>query len=615
MLERFEWLDLRPEAGSNKVQSPAGEIASRPIPAAIRDEPPHPVSPALALPTRIDTVPVATGWPQESGQLFRLRHVADSLRVHTGFEHLLCLNACHIEHHPHQQAVALRVLGQMRGRAILADEVGLGKTIEAGLILKELIVRGLAHRVLVLAPAALTWQWLEELEQKFDERFRVVRKQSDWSGSRLIASLDLAKQPRHAALALAQAFDVVIVDEAHKLKSRQTQAHQLVSRLNKRYLLLLTATPVMNDLSELYALVNLLAEGELGTPRTFEATYMDGGDPRAPLNEDDLRKRLAGVMVRNRRDSVGLRLPPRRAGIYHLVFPPDEARLYSELTAFIREELRSHPDQGHLRLTLSVLQRGLTSTPAAVAGTLEALIDDEALEPEICGRLAGYAAMARGIPVGRKMQAVVECLQREPDSQMLVFTEFRRSQVVLADFLRSQGYDVVVFHGSLSAEQRTQAVAEFSRGARVMISTESGQEGLNLQFCHTLLNFDLPWNPMRVEQRIGRLHRLGQIHPVTIINLAFENTIEMALLELLGTKIRLFELVVGELDVILGDWEQRKSFEDWVLDSWASASSDEEWSDTMLSAAERGLLARQRYEGMREAGHRLVAPGGWGRLL
>lgn len=139
-----------------------------------------------------------------------------------------------------------------------------------------------------------------------------------------------------------------------------------------------------------------------------------------------------------------------------------------------------------------------------------------------------------------------------------------------------------------------------------MISTESGQEGLNLQFCHTLLNFDLPWNPMRVEQRIGRLHRLGQRNPVTILNLAFDNTIEMYLLELLGRKIRLFELVVGELDAILGDWEQRRSFEDWLFDSWVTAASDAEAATLLDAGGERGATARARYELMRAAGNRLT---------
>lgn len=607
MLERFEWLDI-----------PASDEATPPLAPPVSKAPgpgltaPAQVSlrPGLALPTRIDVVPVAAAWPREAGALFHMRRQAEQLQVISGFDRLLCLNACRIDHHPHQQAAALRVLADMRGRAILADEVGLGKTIEAGLILKELLVRGLAQRVLVLAPAALTWQWQEELALKFAESFSVVKKQADWNGARLIASLDLAKQPRHAAWALAQAFDLIIVDEAHKLKSRQTQVHQLVSRLNKRYMLLLTATPVMNDLSELYALVNLLQEGQLGTPRSFEATYMDAGDRRAPLNEDDLRERLAAVMIRNRRDSVGLRLPPRRAGIYHLQFPAEEATLYEGLTAYIREELRAHPDQSHLRLTLSVLQRGLTSTPAAVAGTLESLMHDPALEPSSRARLAGYAAMAASIPVGRKMRAVAECLEREPQAQFLIFTEFRRSQSALAAYLEAEGHSVVVFHGGLDAEQRAAAVSAFARGARVMISTESGQEGLNLQFCHTLVNFDLPWNPMRVEQRIGRLHRLGQRHPVTIINLAFEGTIEMHLLDLLGTKIRLFELVVGELDVILGDWEQRRSFEEWVLEAWASSLSDDDWAARVAEVARPVATARARYEAMRAAGNQLVAPSG-----
>ena len=610
MFDRFEWLEIPEEVATRAAWVESQSHRAPPTPGL---RPPPPVQgggegfSSLALPPRIDVVPVAGLWPVEPGALFHLRRQADAFRLASGFDRLVCLDACRIDHHPHQHDAALRALRDMRGRALLADEVGLGKTIEAGLVMKELFVRGLANRALILAPASLTGQWREELEAKFGEPFTVVKRPEDWQGPRLIASLDLAKQPRHAAIALAQAYDLVIVDEAHKLKRRTTQAHQFVGRLNKRYMLLLTATPVQNDLSELYALVNLLAEGQLGTPRHFESTFMDAGDPRLPVNELALRDRLAEVMIRHRRSTVGIKLPPRRAGIYHLEMPEDERQLYDGLTDFIHDELEAHPDQSHMRLTLGVLQRGLTSSPAAVAQTLGKLMHAPDLAPTSRSRLAGFEAMASAIPVGRKVQGVGELLARFPGEQLLVYTEFRRSQEAIAAHLQALGHEVVAFHGGLDAPARAAAVEAFRGGARVMVSTESGAEGLNLQFCHMLANFDLPWNPMRVEQRIGRLHRLGQTHPVTVLNLAFEDTIEAHLVDLLARKIRLFELVVGELDLILGELDDRRSFEDLVAQAWRTHRGGRG-----LAAAFEGIgreldAARGRYADVRRAGEALGA--------
>lgn len=517
------------------------------------------------------------------------------MRHAAGFDRLLCLEACHIDHLPHQHDAALRVLAQMRGRALLADEVGLGKTVEAGLVLKELLVRGLAHRVLVLAPASLTHQWQEELATKFDERFAIVREAADWSGSRLIASMDLARSTAHEADALAQAWDLVIVDEAHRARRVTTRLHRLVARLNTRHMLLLTATPVMNDMSELHALVNLLVEGHMGTPKGFLARYTEAGNPREPVNEADLRERLSQVMIRNRRGAVGLQLPPRRAGVYHLAMPAEELTLYRELTTWIKDELAACPDRGHLRLTLALLQRGLTSSPHAVAGMLGHLLAGGGVEAKHRKRLAGLRAQASALGPGRKARALAELLAWTPDAQVLVYTEFRATQEALCTHLAGLGHDVVAFHGGLDARERTEALRAFRAGARVLVSTESGAEGLNLQFCHSLVNVDLPWNPMRVEQRIGRLHRLGQRHPVTISSLCFDETIEAHVLDLLATKIRLFELVVGELDGILGELEERRGFEELVMEAWASGRDEAAVAEAFGRLGEVVVGARGRY--------------------
>jgi SNF2 family DNA or RNA helicase len=517
-------------------------------------------------------VPSSSAGPLEPYPLYRLRLEAEQLRLASGFDRLVCLDAARIERLAHQQETALKVLRDMRGRALLADEVGLGKTIEAGIVMKELLVRGLIQRVLVLVPASLTRQWQEELETKFGERFTIVKKPEDWEQPRLVASLDLAKQPRHAAYALATRYDMLIVDEAHKLKARTTLAHQFVNKLAKRYVLLLTATPVQNSLDELFNLITILQPGQLGTPRGFLEDHVEAGDPRMPRNPEGLRRRLGEVMVRNRRASVGLKLPPRRAGIYHLALPPDERQLYNGLTDFIHDELDQDPEARHLRLVLATLQRELTSSPQAVARTLQKLAKDPSRDASTRRMLERYLDLAEAIPVSRKARAVGELLERlEPHEQVVVFTEFRATQEHLVGYLSNLGHEVVAFHGAMDVDAKEDAIKRFREGARVLVSTESGAEGRNLQFCHVLINHDLPWNPMRVEQRIGRLHRLGQQHPVTIFNLSGNDTIEAELVELLAIKLRMFELVVGELDPILGEAD---GFETLLSQAWQRAGRD-----------------------------------------
>ncbi|MFP5502099.1 MAG: DEAD/DEAH box helicase, partial [Candidatus Sericytochromatia bacterium] len=531
MEERFEWLEIPEEEPTPSPAPDAGwdrsvwvaEPTSAPSPAATALE-----ALGVGLPERrFDMMPVGGRWPVEPYALYRLRLEAERLRLDTGFDRLLCYDDVAVSHLEHQRDAALKVLRDMRGRAILADEVGLGKTIEAGLVMKELLLRGLVRRVLVLVPASLTVQWQQELEEKFGERFVIARRPEDWAEPLVVASIDTAKHARHASHALGQDYDMLIVDEAHKLKRATTQAHRFVNQIRKRYVLLLTATPVQNDLTELYHLVNILQPGQLGTIRRFKDTYMESSDPRAPRNAEALRELLAEVMVRHRRATVGLKLPPRRAGIYHLQLPLEERALYDGLSDYIRAEFVQSPDKKYLRLVLATLQRELCSSPQAVAHTLKKLIADPDHDEYGRERLRGFLHAAERIRVSRKTRAVAELLESFEGDQVLIFTEFRQTLSHLASYLEDLGHEVVRFHGGLSAEEKEAAVERFRAGARVMISTESGAEGRNLQFCRTLINYDLPWNPMRVEQRIGRIDRIGQRSPsVEIFSLVCEGTIE-----------------------------------------------------------------------------------------
>ena len=228
--------------------------------------------------------------------IFQLRQRGIALQLSQGFDRLLCLDEVAVEHYQHQIDAALRALHEMRGRALLADEVGLGKTIEAGIVMKELIQRGLVRTVLVLTPASLTEQWREELLNKFGETFSVVDTLEQWeqvntaSEGRWIVSLDRAKLSHHSTQALAREYDLLIVDEAHKLKNRTTLAWRFVNQVRKRYVLMLTATPVQNDLIELYSLITILTPGQLGTVRAFRRNFVEQSDPRHPKNPASLRR-------------------------------------------------------------------------------------------------------------------------------------------------------------------------------------------------------------------------------------------------------------------------------------------------------------------------------------
>jgi SNF2 family DNA or RNA helicase len=561
---------------------------------------------------------------------YRLRLRAEALRLSAGFERLISLDELDVDHYEHQIEAALRALRDLRGRALLADEVGLGKTIEAGIIMKELIQRGLVRTVLVLTPASLTEQWREELSHKFHEEFSVMEAPAQWDAvkdaeyGRWIVSLDRAKLGNYSERVLAREYDLLIVDEAHKLKNRTTLAWQFVNQLRKRYVLMLTATPVQNDLMELYSLITILSPGQLGTVRGFRRTIVDKSDDRRPKNAKSLKRLLNDVMIRNRRSKVNLTFPRRQAAVYHLSLSEPEWQLYQGVTDYIRLRFRQAESDKHLRLTLVVLQKELSSSPQALAHTLRKMAADRGHTAAVRQQLEGFLALAESIPISRKLLAVKELLDKYP-GQFLIFTEYRATQESIITQLRTWGIEAAAFHGGMDIHQKEAAIAAF-RGddaaeetlapqtgrerkkavrpagapVRVLVSTESGAEGRNLQFCHQLINYDLPWNPMRVEQRIGRLHRLGQVHDVTIFNLSCNETIESHVIDLLARKIRMFELVIGELDLILGNIEGSKSFEDLLREAWEASADDLELRERMNALGELIARARDSYSRVRE---------------
>jgi SNF2 family DNA or RNA helicase len=528
-----------------------------------------------------------------------------------GFDTLLSVPALRFTPFDYQLQAARAALRRMRGRAILADEVGLGKTIEAGIVLTELRTRGLATRTLVVTPAGLVEQWREELERKFALPTVIARRDGwdgGWDGGRDgggggpdrplgLASLAAARREPLRSVLLADQWDAVVIDEAHRVRGPRTASGKLARELRSRYLLLLTATPVENRLQDLYELVSLVAPGLLGTAAQFRARHGSGSaDParQPPKNAAALRRRTREVMIRHRRSEVALMLPQRLAETVPVTPPPAEAALYADLTARIRQQGRDAAPA--TRLALRSVARLAGSSPAAAAPTLTKI------------GWRDLAARAESLASSGKVEVLCRRLgpHLERGEKVLVFTGFRQTLDRLAGQVAAAGVAAATYHGSLPRAQKEAAIARFRDEVPVLLSTESAGEGRNLQFCHVMINVDLPWNPMQIEQRVGRLHRVGQEHDVIITNLVAKGTIEQRVLRVLESKINLFELVVGELDLILGRLDDEFDLEWSIFDAYLRSADDREFDARLDSIGDDLARARRDYLDSRGALDALV---------
>lgn len=533
----------------------------------------------------------------EGLDLYTLRLEAERLKFLEGFDELLAPRHARIESYEHQIHTARIVLRRMRGRALLADEVGLGKTIEAGLVLKEYLMRGMVSRVLILAVPSLVSQWRDEMFEKFDLSFATTEEIHQFNPStlfwtshpRVIASLSLAKREPHQNAILNQEYDLVIVDEAHHLRNRETAAWKFVSQLKKKFLLLLTATPLQNDLEELYNLVTLLRPGQLGTPSQFRGQFVEKGNVRKPKNTEALRTLLREVMIRNTRVSAKVPLPRRIARTLSIEASEEEQRLYHLVSEWIRDV---HRGKGVSRMILSLLQRQAGSSFQAVSVTLQKFESEVA--SNFRDRLSEIKETFPCLKESSKLLALERVLSHTKD-KCLIFTEFLGTQSHLAEFLREKGCDPLLFHGALSGSEKAEVIRRFQEKGRILISTPSGGEGTNLQFCRTIINYDLPWNPMKIEQRIGRIHRIGQTGETLIYNFAAQGTVEHYLLKILDEKLNLFELVVGEAETILGELTEEKNFEEILMDIWLEARNPEELELRIDHFGDRILQEKEKY--------------------
>jgi superfamily II DNA or RNA helicase len=549
-----------------------------------------------------DEITFAGDPTSQDAELFRLRGELARLSLFEGFDELLCLPALRgVEPHWYQTETVRKVLRQYRGRVLLADEVGLGKTIEAGMVLKEYILRGMAERILILCPASLVGQWRDEMSAKFGIECTTTHdalSRSDparfWAQPLVIASIAVARRKDQAEMLADLDYDVVVVDEAHHLRDQASASYRLVNGLRKRFLLLLSATPVQNSLLELYNLLTLLQPGIFKTQKEFRAVYMVPGKPREPANRDKLRDLMRGVMVRNTRALAALHMPRRHATTLRATPDAAEAECYQALSVLVRNAA-TPGGPGEHRLSLQHLLAAAGSSPAAAAAAVARMAQRHPGDK----LWAALLTRARAITTGAKEAALLRLLSHNPTEKKLVFVHNRDSMAHLANRLTRQNMPFAMFSGDMSGPQKDAAVDSFRDQVPVLLCTESGGEGRNLQFCNTLINFDIPWNPMAIEQRIGRIDRIGQTREVFIFNLVTAGTIEDEVLRILDEKINMFELVVGEVGAILGDIDEQQQFSTLVLEAWLQ-ETEQGRNEAFGQLETRLIAARRDYDGVKQ---------------
>jgi SNF2 family DNA or RNA helicase len=502
----------------------------------------------------------------ESQDILKIKLDANEISKKEEIEELISYDIIkkNLEYHlPYQSEGALKILRDFNGSALLADEVGLGKTITTGIVLKEAILRGFVKRALILTPPSLVDQWSSELKEKFEMDFKIIENEEDWKKTNFaIASIDRVKilNREKGGFRHAEAhnipWDILIVDEGHKLKQRNTIRWKFVDRIQKKRFLILTATPFQNDLLELYNLLHLLKRGHLGTIKEFRKQFLNKGNKRYPLNPRDLKVKLDEVMIRRRRDQTGIVYKKRIPKIISVELTSEEQEIYSGICELLKEKYFSASgEEINGKLVIFSILPKITSSSRAAMESLNRIMNEEKYHETTREMARKLYEASKNIKKDSKIDKLVEIVDKiiseNPSEKILIYTKHPTTLNYIIEKLKFLNLKIVPFIGGLDREEKTRRIENFKTTANIMISTETGSEGLNFQFCSNLINYDLPWNPMSVEQRIGRLDRIGQKNDMNIYNLATKNTMEEHVVDLIINKMCCVGLVIGELPIIL----------------------------------------------------------------
>jgi SNF2 family DNA or RNA helicase len=599
-----------------RIKSPKPK-ASPPTSAAPAS-PSEPLAPEPSLPSIPVNISINRASFQQAlfgGQVSTYRQYevaieAQRIRFSDSFENLICLpNLQNVQSLWYQEETARKVLKSFRGRALLSDEVGLGKTIEAGIILKEYIQRGMIKSALILTPTPLVSQWKEELKTKFDLDFPSTddpdfRKKGHpfWEHHFILASINQAKSKRNFEAVSSREYGMVIVDEAHHLKNRNTLNWKLVNALKKRFLLLLTATPVENNLMELYNLITLLKPGQLKTATAFRQAFMTKGDPTSPQNRTQLKGLLGQVMIRNTRALAKINIPPRFAETVRVEPTGSEKEFYERISLLVHGVNRTGGIGNKLLLKTLLAEAG--SSPRAVELTLTRIMDKKELLLAHEEQIQAIRDLSRSMADTRKNEILLKLIGSAPGKK-IIFVKYLGTLEHIAEFLSREKIPHAVFHGSMTNAIKDEQIRDFRETKDILVSTEIGGEGRNLQFCHQMVNYDLPWNPMKIEQRIGRIHRIGQKNEVRIYNMCATGSIEDYILEILDRKINMFEMVIGEIDMVIGRVRGEKDFADRVYDIWQQAASTTEREQGFAKLATQLKRSKTQYKTTQELDEKL----------
>lgn len=561
------------------------------------------------LPRHIPAAPVEDDLQAASSRWYSLALRAQSYRVAASFDRLLAPSVLYdrVRPHDYQLRVVEQALREKAPAVILADDVGLGKTIEAGLIYKELALRGIVRSALVLAPKALLSQWQEELREHFDEDF-VLTDEKRFRGfeaeQRVICSLP--QFVRSFARVNSRAWDMVIVDEAHLLANPASRRRQCASELRSNWRLLLTATPVANRLTDLYSLIDIAVPGRLGTQREFEDEYVaDPGTCRVvrPERSAALRGLAREHMCRTRRSDTAIAFAGRTVDTRRIQATPAEDAAISDVTDYLRALYRRAPsgsskvNRGAVIREIMALQQSLSSSPQAIERSLRLRAEKH---PDERGELLSLANRCAEM-VSAKESVLLDVIRELGDESVLIFTLRLETAARLRDMIAARGRSAECYVGALNRAERESLVSRFNSGRlQTLIATDAGAEGLNLhERCHIVVNYDLHWNPMRIEQRIGRVHRLGQTRDVRVLNFVLRETIDDYVVRLLYQKINLFTMTVGALETVLSEVQEGEiDLEERILelllrtDDSATLRNDvDDLGDELVSARERQLAA------------------------